>query len=431
MFKRGDFLNSFVIKGDICQCVSKDELKTYEDSYVICDDNTCKGVYSELPQEYSALPLYDYSGKLIIPGLVDLHTHAPQYAFCGLGMDKELLEWLENYAFLEEAKYSELEYAQKAYEIFCNKLKHSVTTRACIFATVHKEATTLLMDKLEHSGLVSFVGKVNMDRNCPPALCESSAGQSITDTKRWLDATKGKYQNTYPILTPRFTPSCTDELMSGLSDLQQQYDVPLQSHLSENPDEIKWVQELCPNTKNYADAYAQFGLFGENAKTVMAHCVYCDDDEMDMMKQNGVFVAHCPASNSNIASGIAPIRRYLERELKVGLGSDVAGGNTLSLFATIVESIKVSKLYYRLVDNNAKPLKFTEAFYMATKGGGEFFGKVGSFECGFEFDAVVIDDSVLPHPQSLSVLERLERAVYQSADLLGLNAKFVRGKKII
>ncbi len=424
-------MNSFVLKGDICQSLSIDELKTYTDHYVVCVDSACQGVYENLPQEFSTLPLYDYSGKLIIPGLVDLHTHAPQYAFCGLGMDKELLEWLESYAFTEEAKYSNLDYAQKAYEIFCDKLLHSVTTRACIFATVHKEATTLLMDSLERSGLVSFVGKVNMDRNCPPDLCESSAHQSITDTKCWLDEISTKYQNTYPILTPRFTPSCTDELMQGLSVLQQQYDVPVQSHLSENPDEISWVKELCPDTKNYADAYAQFGLFGGSAKTVMAHCVYCDDDEMDMMNQNGVFVAHCPASNSNIASGIAPIRRYLDSGLKVGIGSDVAGGNTLSLFSTIVEAIKVSKLYYRLVNKDAKPLKFTEAFYMATKGGGEFFGKVGSFESGFEFDAVIIDDSVLPHPQSLSVSERLERCVYQSGDLSGLTAKFVRGKKVI
>lgn len=424
-------MNSFIIKGDICHSIAKDELKTYKDGYVVCVNNICQGVYEQLPQEYSKLPLYDYSDKLIIPGLVDLHTHAPQYAFCGLGMDKELLSWLDSYAFAEESKYSNLEYAQKAYSIFCDRLKNSVTTRACIFATVHKDATRLLMDLMEQSGLISFVGKVNMDRNCPPKLCEKDAQQSVSDTKAWLDDINGKYKNTYPILTPRFTPSCTDSLMQGLSDIQKQYDVPIQSHLSENPDEIKWVQELCPNTKNYADAYAQFGLFGNGTKTVMAHCVYCDDDEMDMMKQGGVFVAHCPASNSNIASGIATIRRYLENGLNVGVGSDVAGGNTLSLFATIVESIKVSKLYYRLVDKNLRPLKFCEAFYMATKGGGEFFGKVGSFESGFEFDAVVIDDSVLPYPQDLSVPERLERAVYQSADLLGLKAKFVRGKKII
>lgn len=331
MFKRGDILNSFVIKGDICFSISKDELKTCKDSYVVCVDSVCQGVYTDLPKKYCDLPLYDYTNKIVIPGLVDLHTHAPQYAFCGLGMDKELLSWLDSYAFTEEAKYSNLKYAQKAYKIFCDKLLHSVTTRACIFATVHKEATTLLMDEMENSGLVSFVGKVNMDRNCPPTLCEKDAQQSVTDTKQWLIDIKGKYQNTYPIITPRFTPSCTDELMSGLGELQRQYSVPVQSHLSENPDEINWVKELCPNTKNYADAYAQFGLFGDTAKTVMAHCVYCDDDEMNTMKQNGVFVAHCPASNSNIASGIAPIRRYLNSGLKVGLGSDVAGGNTLSL----------------------------------------------------------------------------------------------------
>lgn len=421
----------FVIKGDICFCTDKDVLKTYKDSYAVCVDSVCQGVYKELPQQYRELPLYDYTDKLIIPGLVDLHTHAPQYSFCGLGMDKELLDWLESYAFLEEAKYNDLSYAQKAYSIFCDSLSHSATTRACIFATLHKEATTLLMDEMEKTGMVSFVGKVNMDRNSPDTLLEKSAQQSIDDTKAWLDDVKDKYSNTYPIITPRFIPSCSDELMQKLGDLQKEYHVPVQSHLSENPDEIKWVSELCPNSKNYGDAYAQFGLFGGDAKTVMAHCVYSDDEEIELLKQNGVFVAHCPASNSNIASGIAPIRRYLDKGLKVGLGSDMAGGNTESLFSAIVEAIKVSKLYYRLVDNTVKPLKFTEVFYLATKGGGEFFGKVGSFEKGYEFDAVVIDDSVLPHPQELGVSQRLERCVYRSADLLGLTAKFVKGKKTI
>lgn len=270
-----------------------------------------------------------------------------------------------------------------------------------------------------------------MDRNSPNELCEESAEKSAEDTVRWINDTTDKLQNTYPILTPRFIPSCTDELMIKLGEIQREYNLPVQSHLSENKDEIKWVQELCPNSKNYGDAYDSFGLFGKNAKTVMAHCVYSTDEEVELMKDNGVFVAHCPASNTNLSSGIAPIKRYLEKGLKVGLGTDMAGGHSDSLFRAIADTVQMSKLYYRLVDSTKKPVTFNEAFYLATKGGGEFFGKVGSFETDYEFDAVVIDDSVLPHPQELTVYERLQRAVYLNADCKGLFAKFVKGKKII
>lgn len=424
-------MKSFVIKGDICYSRDKNTLHTVEDGYLICESSLCKGVFKELPKEYSLLEAFDYSGKLVIPGMTDLHTHAPQFSFRSLNMDAELLNWLNESAFKEEAKFSDKDYAFKAYSIFAQTLKSGATTRACIFATLHKEATKILMELLDKTGLVSYVGKVNMDRNSPANLCEESAEKSAEDTISWLTETSDKFENTFPILTPRFIPSCSDELMEKLGKIQKEYDLPMQSHLSENKDEIKWVKELCPTSQNYGDAYDSFGLFGKDAKTVMAHCVYSTDEEVELMKNNGVFVAHCPASNANLSSGIAPIRRYLENGLKVGLGTDMAGGHSDSLFRAVADTIQMSKLYYRLIDENAKPVTFNEAFYLATKGGGEFFGKVGSFEENYEFDAVVIDDSVLPHPQELNVTERLQRAVYLNADLLGITAKFVKGKKII
>ena len=162
----------------------------------------------------------------------------------------------------------------------------------------------------------------------------------------------------------------------------------------------------------------------------MAHCVYSCTQETELMKDNGVFIAHCPASNMNLASGIAPVRSYLDRGLNIGLGSDVAGGQTESIFRAMTDAIQVSKLYWRLIDRNSLPLAFEEAFYLATAGGGAFFGKVGSFERGFELDAVVLDDSVLPCVQPLSVRERIERAAYLSADLTALCEKYVRGRKV-
>lgn len=423
-------MNDFVIHGDIAFCPTKNELMTIENGYIVVRGGVTASAGAVLPDDAKELPLYDHSGKLILPGMVDLHIHAPQYAYRGLGADMELLEWLEHYAFKEEEKYADPAYAEKAYTLFADALKHSATTRAVIFGTIHRSSAELLMEKMEESGVVSFVGKVNMDRNSPDSLTET-AESSLAETERFIEETAEKYRNTYPILTPRFVPSCTDELMRGLGRLCEQRGIPVQSHLSENPDEVAWVQELCPDSRFYGEAYDRFGLFGSGANTVMAHCVWSTDEEIALMKERGVFIAHCPASNMNVASGIAPVRRYLDEDLRVGLGSDIAGGQTESLFTAMVEAMQVSRLYRRHVDGGSKPLTFPEALYLATKGGGAFFGKVGSFEHGYEFDAVVIDDSTLPHPQALTLPERAERAVWLGGDQKGLTAKYVRGKKVL
>lgn len=190
------------------------------------------------------------------------------------------------------------------------------------------------------------------------------------------------------------------------------------------------MKKLMPEAEFYGDGYDRYGLFGKEAKTVMAHCVYSTDAEIERIRENGVWVAHCPNSNMNLASGIAPIRKYLNEGIRVGLGSDVAGGQTESIFRAITDAVQVSKLYWRYIDSSAKPLSFVESFYLATKGGGSFFGNVGSFESGYEFDAVVIDDSSVPHPQTLSLPERLERAVYLGLDRDDIIAKYARGTKI-
>ena len=429
--------NSFVIKGNICQTVDPAELDLHEGAFAVCVDGLSKGIFYDLPEEYAHLPLYDYEDSLIFPGMVDLHVHAPQYAFRGMCMDLELMDWLNRYTFPEEEKYEDLEYAEKAYGMFVDALKKGATARACIFATRHRYATELLMELMEKSGLVSYVGKVNMDREATEALTEPSADISAYTTFGWINAVKDKFKNTKPILTPRFIPCCTDKLMEELREIQMAYGIPVQSHLSESKGEIDFVKFLRPNNAFYGDSYNEYDLFGKNddiitdVKTVMAHCVWSTDEEVELMRKNQVFVAHCPASNINLTSGIAPIRKYLELGLNIGLGSDVAGGHSDSIFRAITDAIGVSKLYFRMVDESRKPLVFSEAFYLATKGGGAFFGKVGSFEEGYEFDAVVMDDAVLPHSQPLNLAERMERAVYLGLDDKSITAKYVAGRKII
>ena len=422
---------NFVIKGDICHTPTKEHLVICENGYAVCRNGICEGVFEKIPEEFRGMEVIDCTGKLVIPGLADLHIHAPQYAFRGTGMDYELMEWLERRTFPEEVRYEDLCYARDAYRIFADKMRRSATTRALVFGTLHREATLLLMDLMEESGLKTYVGKVNMDRNSPPNLREPDPVQAAEDTEIWLREVKERdFRRTKPILTPRFVPACTDELMELLGEIRDRYDLPVQSHLSENPGEVEFVKELEPDAAFYADVYERYGLFGGKSRTVMAHCVYSTQPEIELMRRNGVWAAHCPSSNMNLSSGIAPVRRYLDLGIHVGLGSDVAAGTGESLFRAVTEAIQVSKMYWRYVDPEAKALTFPESFYLATKGGGSFFGSAGSFEKGYEFDALVLDESDEPSARPLSIRDRLERAFYLGLDKNGIAMKFAAGMKI-
>lgn len=422
-----NIVQRFAIYGDIIYTPEPDVLKICENGYVVNIDGVCAGVFERLPEEYSDIKIYDYERKLVIPGFSDLHLHASQYRNMGLGMDLELLRWLNDFAFPEEARFAYREYAEKVYHDFSNELKRSATARACIFATLHIDATEILMQELEKTGLKTFVGLVGMDQEKPDYLCEKKAEDGIEAAETWLFEIAGKFKNTAPIITPRFVPSCTPRLMEGLGALADVYGIPIQSHLSENLDEIKLVSKLHPECKNYADVYDTYGLL--NDRTVMAHCIYLKDEEIELMRTRGAFIAHCPTSNTNVRSGIAPIRRYMNEGLKIGLGSDISGGQTTDMFAVMREAIGVSKLLWRAGKEKYPYLKTTDAFYLASKGGGEFFGKCGSFEDGYEFDALVIDDKSYGGDAEQDIRRRFEKMVYM-AGVCDIKAKFVAGKRI-
>ena len=423
---------SFVLKGHICHTPDLNGPVIRENAYAVCEEGICRGVFDEIPERFQGLEMIDCTEKLILPGMADLHIHAPQYAYRGTGMDYELLDWLEKIAFPEESRYAVTAYAAEAYGIFAQKMKQSATTRAVIFGTIHTDSTLILMDLMEKSGLVSLVGKVSMDRNAPDELREKSAAFATEEEERFIRESAGRgYRRTRPVVTPRFIPSCTCGLMKELGRIRKEYSLPVQSHLSENPEEVELVAKLEPEATFYGDAYDRYGLFGRDGNTVMAHCVYSVPEETERMRGNGVWIAHCPSSNMNIASGIAPVRRYLEQGIRVGIGTDVAGGTSESMFRAVTDTIQVSKMFWRYIDRGAKPLKFHEALYMATKGGGSFFGKAGSFEEGYAFDALVLDDSSEPAAHPLTVRERVERAFYQELDKTGIVMKFADGERIL
>ncbi|MCU9816373.1 amidohydrolase family protein [Paraclostridium sp. AKS73] len=415
-----------IYKGNILFTKIKDKFEIIENGFILVKNGKILDLYKNLPIEYQNFEVIDFSDNLIIPGMNDLHCHAPQFRNLGMAMDKELIPWLDNYTFPEESKFKNIEYADKVYKNFIKEVWRHGTTRIAVFATVHKESSIRLINLFNQSGLGAFVGKVNMNINCTDDLLEVTE-KSISDTEYILE----NYYNTdalvNPIITPRFIPSCNSELLKSLGDLALKYNTPTQSHLSENLGEIDWVRQLQPESEFYGDAYNRFNLFGQT-KTLMAHCVYSCDKELELMKKNNVFAVHCPNSNLNLGSGIMPVRKFLDNDINIALGSDISGGHDLSIFKVMVNAIQCSKLLWVNSDKQVDFLTLSEAFYMATKGGGSFFGKVGSFEKDYEFDALVLDDHNL-NPKSYSLIERLERFIYIGDDR-NIIHRYVRGEEI-
>ena len=415
-----------IYRANIIHTPESNRFEVVPHGYIAVDNGKVEGIYRELPDRLTDCPVTDWGDRLLIPAMNDMHVHAPQYRNQGLAMDEELLPWLQNYTFPEELKYADTAYAERMYRRFVRDLWRHGTMRVVAFASVHLESTFLLMHLLDKAGMGGLVGKVNMNRNCPEGLQER-----VDDALKACDVLVEAYGKedslVRPIVTPRFIPSCTPEMLQACGDMARRYNLPVQSHLSENHGEIAWVKELEPESRHYADAYDRYGLFGQTP-TVMAHCVWSDGDELELMRQRGIMVAHCPTSNLNIASGIAPIRRFLDAGIPVGLGSDVSGGHDFSIFRMMVYAVQMSKLLYQR-DKSCAFLTLSEAFWMATKSAGRFFGKVGSFEPDYDFDALVIDDSDLLVDDGYTLLQRLERFVYVGDDR-HIVARYCQGRLI-
>ena len=415
-----------VYKAHILFTKEKDHFEVFENGYIAVEDGRVTGVSSNLSElDCRDAEIVDFGDKLLIPAMNDMHVHAPQVHNQGVAMDLELLPWLQNYTFPEESKYADTAYAERMYRRFLHTQWLFGTMRSVVFGTVHTESTRVLMQLYQEAGMGALVGKVAMNRNCPDALCEDVEA-AVEGNEQLIAEFNQPDALVRPIITPRFVPSCTPDLLKACGELANKYQLPVQSHLSENVSEIAWVAELEPESKSYGDAYNRYGLFGQTP-TIMAHCVWTKGEELELMKKNGVMVAHCPTSNFNIASGMAPLRTFLEEGVPIGLGSDISGGHDLNMFRMLVYAIQVSKMHYQQ-DHNKAFLTLSEIFWIATKSAGSFFGKVGSFEPGYDFDALVIDDAVL-YPAEYSLLHRLERFIYVGDDRQIVH-RFCRGQEI-
>ena len=414
-----------VIKGNILSAYEYGKIDITENGYLVSTNGIIDGVYKELPEKYKNYPIEDYSDMLVMQSFSDMHLHAPQYPMLGMGMDLELLDWLNIHTFPLEARFKNTDYAKEVYKRLATELIKNGTTRVAMFSSLHKDSTLILMDELERAGICGFVGKVNMDQNGSKEL-EETTTESINETIDWIK--KSNFEHIKPIITPRFTVSCTKELMKGLGEIVDKYNLPIQSHLSENLNEIKLVKKLYPDCSEYYETYKKYGLW--NNKTLMAHCVHSTDKELESIKENGVYVVHCPSSNENVMSGYAHIKKMIERGVNVVLGSDIAGGDRLSMFDNVAQAIRASKARNVMDSYNTGFLTIEEAFYLSTSAPNKFFNELPGFAKGNKLHALVLDDSKLFGTKNLSIKERFERSFFLREDN-AIVSVYSEGRKVL
>jgi len=289
-----------------------------------------------------------------------------------------------------------------------------------------------LTDIVSDVGQRAFIGKVCMDRNSPDYYIESTES-SIAETEQFINLVKSKNNSLItPIVTPRFVPSCTSELMFALGKLASKHDVPIQSHISENKNEVSWVGQLHPDHDSYSSVYAAHGLLTD--RTIMAHGVHLTDDELKIFKEKGAAVSHCPVSNFSLCSGTLCVRNVLEHDIKLGLGTDVSGGYTTSLLEVMRQTIIAANVVH-FNDSKYAPLSWQEAFFLATVGGSRVINmpdKLGNFLPGKFFDALIIDPFVTKSPFSVFEADTLSE-IFQKFIFLGDDRNivevYVNGKK--
>ena len=417
-------MKTTILKGNIVAAPELGKLDIVENGYLVAVDGVIEGVYETLPEKFAGCEVEDFGKDLILQTFSDMHLHAPQYAMLGMGMDMPLIDWLNTYTFPTEAHFADPEVARPIYKQLAEELVSNGTTRVVMFSSLHRESTLVLMEELEKAGVTGFVGKVNMDRNGGENYQETTQ-ESMDETVKWIE--QCNFEHVKPVITPRFTPTCTNELMAFLGKLAAEKNLPIQSHLSENTGEIAWVKELHPDCAQYWETYAKYNMW--NDRTVMAHCVWSDARERKAIKDAGVWVCHCASSNEDLISGYAPIRVMLDEGIRVVLGSDIAGGDHISMFDNVTASIRASKARRIMTNWETDFLTVAEAYYLGTSAACEFFGEKPGFAAGNPLHAIVLRDNDLPDVRQRTTQERFERSMYRRQKD-AIRAVYSAGRKV-
>ncbi len=417
-----------IFKAHILNPKSEEQVDYYNPGYLVLNE---KGKILELTdsdpgQRYPNAHVSDLSNRVIIPGLIDVHMHIPQFAFLGKGGGIPLLEWLETLTFPTEAKFSDDEYAAKIITAFFDELVANGTTTASMYSSIHESATDIAFETAAQKGLRGFIGKTMMDQNSPEALTEdtqASVDASIRLFEKWNGHDNGRLQY---IFTPRFAPTCTQELMKAVGKFAQENNAYLQTHLDENDGEIKWVAELFPEGTSYMNVYEQMGIAGE--RVIMGHCIHLTDDEVRIMQATGTRIAHCPHSNRNLNSGLMPYFKWKDAGLKVALATDIAAGLSISMIGEMEQAIRTSKeLNYQ-----GRALDSIEAFHLATLAGAKIMSiddVTGNLDPGKEADFLVLQPEKFMQATPSNAKQILD-ALTAPAGKECVEEVYVRGKRI-
>ncbi|MCF0112058.1 MAG: amidohydrolase family protein, partial [Erysipelotrichaceae bacterium] len=353
-----------IYKGTIIYSVNRETLSVNEDSYLIVEDGFVKEITGILPEEYKTAEVTDYGKKLIIPAFSDLHIHAAQYVQRGIGMDKLLFDWLNDYTFPQESNFKDMTYAKTIYDQLVNDMIKHGTFHASLFTTIHYDASDYLFQKFNEKGLYGYIGKVNMDMNSPEFLCEDTE-ESLRETERFVKEHLG-YRTVKPILTPRFAPTCSEKLIRGLGEIAGKYHVGLQTHLVESIAEKEWTLELFKNYRADGEIYEKNGLV-QNGPVIFAHVIFPSELDKEILKKYHCVSVHCPEATNNIIAGIMPVHALQDEGLDVAIGTDVGGGSSVQVYRQIARAARLSKLKEFYEPEGNKQVLFANAFYMATK----------------------------------------------------------------
>lgn len=381
---RGRFLD---IQNLVAQAADiAEQVRYLEDGVLISEAGKIKwfgpwqDAAAHLPE---GVAIQHYPEKLIVPGFIDTHIHFPQTEMVG-AYGEQLLEWLNTYTFPTEMQFQDPTYAAKIAEFFVQELLKNGTTTALVFCTVHPESVDALFEAAQRHQMRLIAGKVMMDRHAPDALCDTPE-RAYTDSKALIEKWHGQGRALYAI-TPRFAPTSTPEQLQLAGQLKAEYpDVYMHTHLSENKHEIAWVKELFPAQQGYLDVYHYYGLTG--SRSVFAHCVHLEDHEWDCMHATDSAIAFCPTSNLFLGSGLFPLKKTWEKQVKVGLGTDIGAGTSFNQLQTLNEAYKVQQL-------QGDKLSAFESLYHATLGGAKALSleqQLGNFDIGKEADFIVLD----------------------------------------
>lgn len=398
-----------------------------EDGYlVVSPSGLIEAVTSDdCRTRYPSYTFFDYTGCLITPGFVDLHNHLPQYAFAGIG-DKDLLAWLKKYAFPREALFRDAGLARSASEIFFQALIANGTTTTVTYSTSHFEATDIAFEAASRAGVRAVIGKSVMTGNAPRPLKESPDA-ALQHTEALIQKWHGCDDRLFYAVTPRFALNCSMNVMKRLAALADKTGVYIQTHLAENRGEVAAVKKMFPRSQSYTEVYFQAGLLGE--RTLTAHNIYLSHTELGLLRKTKTALVHCPTSNRFLTSGLMAYRKYAALGMRMGLGTDVAGGYSLSMLNEMKEAIETSKLRLLFFPKDSAPMTLMtpmtveEAFYLATLGGATALSmqtRIGSLEKGKAADFLISDLSRIDAAGDRSLYREpkqiLSKLIYCSTD---------------